>query len=87
MNWDEFTTVFLWQFKPEWRVILTLQEDEENPILESSASYFDSWVANLPVIADDIYKSTLDNVKRNEEIPRAAEFMVESESKFTVNTI
>jgi hypothetical protein len=30
MNWDAFTYVFLWQFKPEWRVILPLSDDEED---------------------------------------------------------
>ncbi|MCI41729.1 hypothetical protein A2U01_0062963, partial [Trifolium medium] len=87
MNWDTFTTVFLWQFKPEWRVILPLPDDDENPISESSTPYLDSLVANLPAIADDIDKSTIDNVQGNEEIPRADEFMVQSESKFMVNTI
>jgi hypothetical protein len=30
MNWDAFTSVFLWQFKPEWRVILPLPDDDED---------------------------------------------------------
>jgi hypothetical protein len=29
-TWDAFTSVFLWQFKPEWRVILPLPDDEED---------------------------------------------------------
>ncbi|PNY02220.1 hypothetical protein L195_g025525 [Trifolium pratense] len=59
---------------------------EENPIAEPSTPYLDSLVANLSVIADDIDKSTTDNVQRNEEIPRADEFMVQSEPKSMVNT-
>lgn len=32
MTWDTFTTVFLWRFKPEYRVVLPLLEeiDEED---------------------------------------------------------
>ncbi|CAJ2634868.1 unnamed protein product [Trifolium pratense] len=60
----------------------------ENPIAKPSTLYLDSLVANLPVIvADDIDKSTADNVQRKEEIPRADEFMVQSELKSMVNTI
>jgi hypothetical protein len=35
VNWDAFTAIFLWQFKPEWRVILPSPEDVE---LESEQS-------------------------------------------------
>jgi hypothetical protein len=30
VTWDAFTSVFLWQFKPEWRVILPSPDDEED---------------------------------------------------------
>jgi hypothetical protein len=29
VDWDSFTTIFLWQFKPEWRVVLPLPDDKE----------------------------------------------------------
>jgi hypothetical protein len=34
VNWDAFTAIFLWRFKPEWRVILPLPDDEEDTTFE-----------------------------------------------------
>ncbi|XP_045795085.1 uncharacterized protein LOC123889681 [Trifolium pratense] len=59
----------------------------ENPIAKPSTPYLDSLVANLPIIAADIDKSSTANAQRNKEIPRANEFMVQSEPKSMVNTI
>src|SRR3954468_2238439 len=38
-NWDTFTTALLWRFKPEWRPILPLDEEEETPY-ESTKSFY-----------------------------------------------
>ncbi|XP_045792596.1 uncharacterized protein LOC123887338 isoform X1 [Trifolium pratense] len=59
----------------------------ENPIAKPSTPYLDSLVANFPIIAADIDKSSTANAQRNKEIPRADEFMVQSEPKSMVNTI
>ncbi|XP_045811431.1 uncharacterized protein LOC123905753 [Trifolium pratense] len=59
----------------------------ENPIAKPSTPYLDSLVANLPIIAANIDKSSTANAQRNKEIPRADEFMVQSEPKSMVNTI
>jgi hypothetical protein len=32
--WEMFTTVFLWRFKPEWRPILPIDNEKEEPGLE-----------------------------------------------------
>jgi hypothetical protein len=28
VNWDAFTSIFLWQFKAEWREILSVAEED-----------------------------------------------------------
>ncbi|XP_058722263.1 uncharacterized protein LOC131594194 [Vicia villosa] len=33
-NWELFTTALLWRFKPEWREILPISDEEEEPIEE-----------------------------------------------------
>ncbi|CAK8538847.1 unnamed protein product [Lathyrus sativus] len=33
-TWDSLATVFLWHFKPEWREILLIEEEDE-PVLDS----------------------------------------------------
>jgi hypothetical protein len=35
-TWDAFTTVFLWRFKPEWREILPIENEEEESGLDLS---------------------------------------------------
>ncbi|XP_058751517.1 uncharacterized protein LOC131624597 isoform X1 [Vicia villosa] len=35
-NWDTFTIALLWRFKPEWRPILPLDDEEEEPTSEST---------------------------------------------------
>jgi hypothetical protein len=90
VNWDAFTSIFLWQFKPEWRVILPVPDDEDEPMSESPRTwepYFDSVVTDSAKIGDDLSESAPDNVQMIGEFRPEDEFMVQSESKFTVNTI
>jgi hypothetical protein len=64
MNWDACTAVFLWNFKPEWRIILPLPEDDEESSL--LASHNVSVAADSTVIANGHNNSTLDDVKIEE---------------------
>ncbi|WJX22465.1 hypothetical protein P8452_11769 [Trifolium repens] len=55
VNWDAFTTIFLWKFKPEWRVILPLPDDEDNLELQPTVmdeGINDSYqISSLPVVS------------------------------------
>ncbi|GAU42314.1 hypothetical protein TSUD_140510 [Trifolium subterraneum] len=76
MNWDVFTTVFLWNFKPEWRVILPLPNDETEYVHESSllATHVANVAADSTLIASDLNNSTLDDTQREEENHGGDEF-------------
>jgi hypothetical protein len=55
VNWDAFTSIFLWHFKPEWRVILPLPDEEEESVQELEQSV--SIDAYFSTIVDDVGKS------------------------------
>ncbi|KAL5063100.1 hypothetical protein RYX36_024837 [Vicia faba] len=52
VNWDAFTTIFLWQFKPEWRVILPLPDDEEDVEFEPQQLVRCSSIDKQPIMVD-----------------------------------
>ncbi|GAU20954.1 hypothetical protein TSUD_201030 [Trifolium subterraneum] len=82
MNWDAFTSVFLWQFKPEWRVILPLPDDEEgmefepeqltvsiveqSSVVEEGISDFNQHSSSLEVADLEIADSIEDSLPENE---------------------
>ncbi|MCH85015.1 swarming motility protein ybiA [Trifolium medium] len=55
VNWDAFTSIILWHFKPEWRVMLSIPDDEEELVqdLEQSVNVD----AEFSTIGDDFGKS------------------------------
>jgi hypothetical protein len=63
MNWDEFTSVFLWQFKLEWRVILPVPDDEEEAIPEPSLLETQSAcvAVDSTITVNDLSKSSLES--------------------------
>ncbi|MCI63150.1 hypothetical protein A2U01_0084407, partial [Trifolium medium] len=70
--------------KPEWRVILPLPDDEEEPISESpppSESYFDSVVTDSAKTVDDLSESAPDNMQMIGEGRREDGFGVQLDTK------
>jgi hypothetical protein len=55
VNWDAFTSIFLWHFKPEWRVILPVPVDEEESVQELEQSVRVD--ADFSMIIDNVGKS------------------------------
>ncbi|CAL5212522.1 unnamed protein product [Lathyrus oleraceus] len=39
LNWDTFTIVLLWHFKPEWRPILPIQDEEEEGVTDPNYKF------------------------------------------------
>lgn len=82
MNWDTLTTTFLWQFKPEYRDIFLLPDDEEESVQGSSPPtvHDDSMVAVSTLIDVNLNKLVSD-VKGELETPPDAGFGVLREGK------
>jgi hypothetical protein len=56
--WEMFTTVFLWRFKPEWRPILPIDNEEEEPSLELQQPKQGNNVHTQSLVVDEINGST-----------------------------
>ncbi|KAK2444718.1 hypothetical protein QL285_015723 [Trifolium repens] len=89
VNWDASTSIFLWQFKPEWRVILPVPDDEEEPmseLLPTSEPCCDNGVTDSAEIVDDLSESAPDNVQMMGEFRPEDEFGVQRDKKLVVNS-
>jgi hypothetical protein len=56
--WEMFTTVFLWRFKPEWRPILPIDNEKEEPGLELQQPKQGNNIHPQSLVADEINGST-----------------------------
>ncbi|KAK2430515.1 receptor protein kinase HSL1 [Trifolium repens] len=82
VNWDAFTSIFLWQFKPEWRVILPVIEedleleppqlvqgdnvDEKSTLVEERISKFNQHSSSLEIVDLEIADSIEDSLVQSQ---------------------
>ncbi|XP_058774559.1 uncharacterized protein LOC131648847 [Vicia villosa] len=70
-SWDTFTTSLLWRFKPEWRNILSILDEEIEPSyesVESATSFLDDSVDSK--FQDTVSKSVEEDIKESSDLCR-----------------
>ncbi|CAJ2644148.1 unnamed protein product [Trifolium pratense] len=96
---EAFTTVFLWRFKPEWREILLVDNEEEETDLDlslfKSSSIHVTEPTHFEVVSESIFTvsetdekfETCDEVTEDKFTPTVVSQAVEEENKFAPDLI